>query len=391
MVGAFHKKPIVSTGLAIVLLLLNAWLGYYNLRQLDKDPALAAYAGVFALVLGIAVLGALAYLLWRYIVDRAEAAALVREQQTQKAVRDSEAMYSSLVESLPVHVLRKDLEGKFVFANRSFCELVGRKLDEIVGKTDFDLYPTILAEKFRDDDRRVEQTGKLFRTVEESRQNGALRHVEVMKSPVRDAAGNIVGVQVVFWDVTEQKQAQEALRAAKEAAETANRAKSTFLANMSHEIRTPLNGIIGMTELVLDTPLSPQQREFLTTVKDSGETLLWVINDVLDLSKIEAGRLSLEIVRVRPSREPGRYDEIPRRAGPQAGSGTGLSHRSRRPLSDARRPAPPPPSGREPGRQRHQVHGTRGGGLGYPLRSREPAVRPSALRRPGHGDRHPRG
>jgi PAS domain S-box-containing protein len=296
MVGAFHKKPIVSTGLAIVLLLVNAWLGYYNLRQLDKDPALAPYAGVFALVLGIAVIGAFAYLLWRYIVDRAEAAALAREQQTQKVVRDSEALYSSLVESLPVHVLRKDLDGKFVFANRSFCELMGKKLEEIVGKTDFDLFPAALAEKFRDDDCRVEQTGKLFRTVEESRRNGELRHVEVMKSPVWDAAGNIVGVQVVFWDVTEQKQAQEALRVAKEAAEAANRAKSTFLANMSHEIRTPLNGIIGMTELVLDTPLSPQQREFLTTVKNSGETLLWVINDVLDLSKIEAGRMSLEIV-----------------------------------------------------------------------------------------------
>ena len=201
----------------------------------------------------------------------AETAALAREQQTQKVVRDSEALYSSLVESLPVHVLRKDLEGKFVFANRSFCEPMGKKLEEIVGKTDFDLFPAVLAQKFCDDDRRVEQTGKLFRTVEESRRNGELRHVEVMKSPVRDAAGNIVGVQVVFWDVTEQKQAQEALRVAKEAAETANRAKSTFLANMSHEIRTPLNGIIGMTELVLDTSLSPQQREFLTTVKDSGE------------------------------------------------------------------------------------------------------------------------
>ena len=96
-------------------------------RQLGKDPALAAYAGVFAVVLGIAVIGAFAYLLWRYILDRAEAAALAREQQTQKVVRDSEALYSSLVESLPVHVLRKDLEGKFVFANRSFCELVGKR------------------------------------------------------------------------------------------------------------------------------------------------------------------------------------------------------------------------------------------------------------------------
>jgi PAS domain S-box-containing protein len=84
------------------------------------------------------------------------------------------------------------------------------------------------------------------------------------------------------------------LRAAMQAAEAASRAKSTFLANMSHEIRTPLNAIIGMTELVLKSPISPQQREFLATVKDSGEALLSVINDVLDFSKIEAGKLTLD-------------------------------------------------------------------------------------------------
>jgi PAS domain S-box-containing protein len=130
--------------------------------------------------------------------------------------------------------------------------------------------------------------------------DGEVRVVEIAASPILDEAGEVIEMVEACRDITERVQVQEQLRAAKEAAEAANMAKSQFLANMSHEIRTPLNGIVGMTDLALETDLTPEQREYLGLVKTSADMLLAVIRDILDFSKIEAGKLSLETIAFSP-------------------------------------------------------------------------------------------
>lgn len=139
----------------------------------------------------------------------------IERKRVERALRDSEVFYQSLVENLPQFIYRKDVQGRFTFANRRFCVELGKTLKEIVGRTDYDFFPPELAEKYQADDQRVIKAGRLFETVEEhTPPNGDKEYVQVVKSPVFDAHGKIIGTQGIFWDVTSRVRGEERLKKA---------------------------------------------------------------------------------------------------------------------------------------------------------------------------------
>jgi PAS domain S-box-containing protein len=138
---------------------------------------------------------------------------VLERRRIEKALRDSEALYESLVDCLPQNIFRKDLEGRVTFANKRYCETLKRPPAELIGKTDFDLFPGEMAAKYVCDDNRVLQTGTVLETIEEHRlPEGSLIYVQVVKTPIHDAHGNIIGTQGIFWDVTEKTRAEAAVK-----------------------------------------------------------------------------------------------------------------------------------------------------------------------------------
>ena len=289
--GRWARALPAGAGAGVAALVLGAMVlaGTGDVRLETGAGSLSAPSSLVAAMLS-ALGGALVLLAWRaHALGSANRRLEARAEELcdrNWELRDAEERAKSFVEAQGDVIVRRDADGAISYANDAFCALAGRAREALLG-TPFRLEVaeqgeiTVLADGTRVHDQRLE-------TAQGS------RWIAWREVAVRGGGGERLEIQSVGRDVTDRAHTEHALAEARDQAEAANRAKSRFLAMVSHEIRTPLNGILGMADLLLDTPLVPEQTTYVQAVKTSGDTLLALIDEMLDFSKIEAGKLDLE-------------------------------------------------------------------------------------------------
>jgi PAS domain S-box-containing protein len=188
----------------------------------------------------------------------------LKEAEVRRQRKRSEVLYHSLVENLPQNVFCKDAAGRFTFANQRFCRAFGRPLAEIIGKTDADLFSPELARKHEQDDARILQTGQMLETVEEHQKPGGEKnYVEVIKTPLRDARGHVIGLQGIYTDITERKRAEAAIHASLEE-------KIVLLKEVHHRVKNNLQIVISLLRLQAVRTKNP---EALDTLQETGNRI----------------------------------------------------------------------------------------------------------------------
>ena len=280
-------------GLRAALGVLSGALIVVSLVMLGGVLSLA----MLPLVLGVAILVALVVTRPQrsgsarlaVLADRLDAS-LESLKDLQWEVREREARYRDLLDHQGEVILRRDADDRLTFVNDAFCRTFGLDREAALGRP----FRLPLVHAGNDAEARFPQEGeqRRSRVIELETANGA-RWFVWEDFAIDDAEGGLSEIQSAGRDITEQRAAELELAEARDQAMDASKAKSRFLASMSHEIRTPMNGILGMTGLLLDTELTPEQRTYARAISTSATTLLALIDEVLDFSKIEAGKLEL--------------------------------------------------------------------------------------------------
>jgi len=297
-----NRKTILILGLALSLVI--------SLLTLLFQQGLREKMGSSFYVLGLSIIGCILLVLAGYVWDRTmierlrtlretagplissgdeetdhdEIIGLARNiENMARSLQKVEASYRGIVEDQVDLICRYRPDGRITFVNGAYARAFGRKRSELVGE----LIPFMDTGQISEKD--ISQKEQNLTTA-----NGQIACMLWAQRPIRDDRGNLLEFQAVGHDITDRKNSEAALLAAKEAAEAADRAKGEFLAVVSHEIRTPINGIMGFADLLSSSELSSEQREQVSMIRTSGVSLVKLINDILDLSKIEAGRVDIE-------------------------------------------------------------------------------------------------
>jgi PAS domain S-box-containing protein len=223
------------------------------------------------------------------------------EKNTVNSLRISEEKYRSIIANMNLGLLEVDTDENIMFANQCFCDMCGYDLDELIGRRAAQIFikgANIELMERKNEERKKGTAGAYEIVVKNKR--GQVRWWLVSGAPRYDENGELLGTIGIHLDITEQKELEYELTIAREQAEQSTQSKEVFLANMSHEIRTPMNAILGMSNQLAKTHLNTKQLFYLDTINSASENLLVIINDILDLSKIEAGKLSLEKIAFEP-------------------------------------------------------------------------------------------
>ncbi len=238
---------------------------------------------VFTLLLGIT-------LFW----NRRLAKEIRNRRRTEEQLSNANIFLDKIINTMPNPFFVKDEQHRWMILNDAYCDFMGYTREQLIGKSDYDFFPKEQADVFWEKDDLVFRTGTVHTNEEYfTDAKGNVCSILTRKTVMTNACGEKILLGIIT-EITDRKKVEKELRKAKEAAESANRAKSAFLASMSHELRTPLNGILGYTQILKSDPkLTDQQREGIYIIEQSGNHLLSLLNDILDLAKIESGKVEL--------------------------------------------------------------------------------------------------